>query len=332
MARATPKPGQGLTGSARPPGGATADLPKIGRRALLKRGAVAAAAVGTGMIAGGVVAKRTEARPAVPAAIRDPRPGEHQAVRMQRDLLRVLAKPVERRSWIMAVDTRRCIGCDACTVACMAENGLPPGVSYRTVIKMETGAYPNVEGIYKPTNCQQCDNPPCMKAANSTSPGAISKRPDGIVAVDYARFGRKAFEAAQKACPYRALSFDDGRYWTDGTPARQAYETRPRTEYGRTWTRMDGALPIGAGRKCHFCLHRLEAGMLPACVASCVGGALYFGDSGDSESLVAEMVGRQTPIRVNESLGTKPRMYYIGAAGRATISKPSPDTCKACHP
>ncbi len=321
-----------LAGDPRPLAGTAQEPPKIGRRALLKRGATAAAAVGAGIVAGGVVAKRSEARQGLPAAIRDPRPGEHQLVRMQRDLARALAKPVERRSWIMVADTRRCIGCDACTVACMAENGLPPGVAYRTVIKMEAGTYPNVEGIYKPTGCQQCDSPPCLKAANSISAGALNKRPDGIVAVDYARFGRKAFEAAKKACPYKALSFDDGRYWTDGTPARQAYETRPRTEYGRTWTRMDGALPIGAGRKCHFCLHRLEAGMLPACVASCVGGALYFGDSGDRESLVTEMVGRDAPMRVSESLGTKPRMYYIGAEGRATISKPSVDSCKACHP
>jgi molybdopterin-containing oxidoreductase family iron-sulfur binding subunit len=250
---------------------------------------------------------------------------------MQRDLYKALGKPVEQRRWIMLVDTRRCIGCDACTVACTAENGLPPGVSYRTVIKMETGTYPQVEGIYKPTNCQQCDNPPCMKAANALSPGAIAKRPDGIVTVDYEKFGRKAYEAAQKVCPFKALSFDDGRYWSDGTPARQAYETRPRVEYGRVWTRADGALPIGAGRKCHFCIQRLDTGLLPACVTSCIGGAMYFGDAGDPESLVSELVKQTQTIRLNDRLGVKPRVYYIGARNRATMPVPDSETCKACH-
>ncbi|MDI6772154.1 MAG: 4Fe-4S dicluster domain-containing protein [bacterium] len=306
--------------------------PVMGRRTFLKKGTAAAVAVGAGGALAGTLAGRTaQAQPSLPAAIRDPKPGEHQIVRMQRELVRALGKPMERRSWAMVVDTRRCIGCDACSVACMAENGLPPGVAYRTVLKMETGTFPQVEGVYKPTNCQQCDNPPCMKVANAISPGAIAKRPDGIVTVDYAKFGRKAFEAAQKVCPYKALSFDEGRYWTDGTPALQAYETRPHVEYGRAWTRMDKALPIGAGRKCHFCLQRIEAGLLPACVSSCVGGAIYFGDAGDGQSMVADLVGRDKPRRINEGMGTRPRVYYIGAAGRATISVPSTESCKACH-
>jgi len=306
--------------------------PVMGRRAFLRKGTAAAVAVGTGGVLAGTLTGRTvQAQPSLPSAIRDPKPGEHQLVRMQRELLRALGKPVERRNWVMVVDTRRCIGCDACTVACMAENGLPPGVAYRTVLKMETGTFPQVEGVYKPTNCQQCDNPPCVKAANAVSPGAIAKRPDGIVTVDYAKFGRRAFEAAQKVCPYKALSFDEGRYWTDGTPALQAYETRPHVEYGRSWTRLEGALPIGAGRKCHFCLQRIEAGLLPACVSSCVGGAAYFGDASDKDGLAAELVGRDKPKRINEGMGTRPRVYYIGAAGRATISVPSTESCNACH-
>jgi len=251
---------------------------------------------------------------------------------MQRDLYRALSKPVEQRKWIMVIDTRRCIGCDACTVACTAEHGLPPGVSYRTVPKVESGTFPDVEAWFMPTNCQQCDRPPCLPAANAVSPGAITKRPDGIVTVDYEKFNRKAFEAAAKACPYKgALSFDSGRYWTQGTPALQAYETRPRVEYGRVWTRMGGALPIGAGRKCHFCLSRIEAGLLPACVSTCIGGAMYFGDANDRDSLVAELRSQQKSMRLNESAKTEPRVFYIGAASRKTMPVSTPESCQACH-
>ncbi|MEX2486189.1 MAG: hypothetical protein WD377_01095, partial [Nitriliruptoraceae bacterium] len=53
---------------------------------------------------------------------------EDVLLRMQRDLKKAMAKPVEERSWIMVIDTRKCIGCHACTIACVAENNLPPGV------------------------------------------------------------------------------------------------------------------------------------------------------------------------------------------------------------
>lgn len=306
--------------------------PTMRRRAFLKRGASSAVAVGGGALLAGTLSRRAAAaRPAVPAAVRTPSPGEHQLIRMQRDLLRAMGKPVERRSWIMMVDTRRCIGCDACTVACTAENGLPPGVSYRTVVKVETGEFPKVEAFFKPTGCQQCDRPPCLPAANAASPGAVAKRPDGIVAVDYEKFDRKAYEAARKACPYTALYFDDGRYWTQGTPALQAYETRPKVEYGRVWTRANGALPIGAGRKCHFCLQRIEAGLLPACVTTCIGGAMYFGDGNDPESLVSELRRQEKTWRVNEALGTEPRIFYVAAASRKTMPASTPESCQACH-
>lgn len=305
----------------------------IKRRAFLKKGASAALAVGGGAaLARTVTGRRVHAAPPVPAVIGTPKRGEHQLIRMQRDLHRALGKPLEQRKWAMLIDTRRCAGCDACTVACIAENGLPPGVSYRTVPKVESGEFPNVQEWFMPTNCMQCDKPPCMPAANAVSPGAISKRPDGIVAVDYEKFNRKAFEAAAKACPYKgALSFDKGQYWTHGTPALQAYETRPKIEYGKAWTRMNGALPIGAGRKCHFCIQRIEAGLLPACVTTCIGGAMYFGDANDGDSLVSELRRLDRPMRLNESLGTQPNVYYVAAASRQTMPVSTPESCQTCH-
>jgi len=278
---------------------------------------VGAAATGTALFRFATPAQEVTVRAAPPGG-----DSRNEVVRMQADLERALRKPVEERSWIMAIDTRKCIGCSACTVACMAENRLPPGVSYRTVPEVEVGEYPQVRRVFMPTNCQQCDNPPCLKAA---PPGAITKRPDGIVALDYAKFrDRAAYERAAKACPYTALDFDDGRYWTQGTPALQAYETRPYTEYGRRWRRSDGQLPAGAARKCHFCLQRLEAGMLPACVATCVGRAMYFGDRNDRRSLVVEVIQRSPHMHVNANRGTKPRVYYIADDIR--------QGCQLCHP
>lgn len=57
--------------------------------------------------------------------------------RLRDDLERALQKPVEQRSWVMLIDVRRCVGCRSCEAACIVENALPPGVTYRTVPMVE---------------------------------------------------------------------------------------------------------------------------------------------------------------------------------------------------
>ena len=132
---------------------------------------------------------------------------------------------------------------------------------------------------------------------------------DGVVAIDYEKCIGCRYCLA--ACPYSARTFDAGEYYTDDTPARQPYEEQVSPEYDEGLRRSDGGSPIGNARKCHFCLHRLEAGMLPACVTSCIGHATYFGDANDPDSLVAELVGRPEARRLKEELGTRHRVYYL---------------------
>jgi len=243
-----------------------------------------------------------KALPPLPA----PADGESILLRMQRDLRRALQKPVEVRRWAMAIDLRKCIGCSACTIACVAENKLPPGVVYRPVIEEEIGEYPHVSRRFIPRPCMQCENPPCVPVCPVK---ATYKRPDGIVEIDY-----KACIGCRyciPACPYGARTADFGEFYTDGTPQRQAYESEPSHEYGQSWRRNGRGSPVGNARKCHFCIHRLEAGMLPACVTTCVGYATYFGDLNDSESLIHELAGRPNVMRLKEELGTRPQVFYL---------------------
>ncbi|MCL5995290.1 MAG: 4Fe-4S dicluster domain-containing protein [Chloroflexi bacterium] len=237
--------------------------------------------------------------------------------RMRQELLRALQKPASQRHWVMVIDLRRCIGCHACTIACVAENKLPPGVVYRPVLDEEIGTYPNVTRRFLPRPCMQCDNPPCTTVCPVN---ATYKNEDGVVVIDYNQCIGCRY--CITACPYAARTFDFGYTYTEataqGTPfllgqeRADDYERAANNEYGVDWERNGtGESPIGNVRKCHFCLHRIKAGMLPSCVTTCVGRATLFGDANDPDTLVARMIARPNVMRLKEELGTKPRVFYL---------------------
>lgn len=235
-----------------------------------------------------------------------PQPDEDPLIRMMRDLQRALKKPEEKRRWVMVIDLRKCVGCNACTIACVVENKLPPGVVYRPVLHEEEGKYPHVVRKFIPRPCMQCDNPPCTPVCPVN---ATWKRPDGIVVIDYeACIGCRY---CIPACPYGARSFDFGDYYTEGTPEIDPVERAPSFEYHRPWKRKGNQPPVGTARKCHFCLHRIERGLLPQCVTTCIGRATFFGDANDPESLVSELIRKPNVIRLKEKLGLEPKVYYL---------------------
>jgi Fe-S-cluster-containing dehydrogenase component/formate-dependent nitrite reductase membrane component NrfD len=174
------------------------------------------------------------------------------------------------------LDQRRCIGCHACTVACKSENDVPLG-DFRTWVKYaEVGRFPQVRRHFAVLRCNQCTSAPCVTICPVV---ALHKRPDGIVDLDKdVCIGCKA---CMQACPYDALYLNEDS---------------------------------GSAEKCHFCAHRVEQGLKPACEVVCPEQAIISGDFHDPHSqvslLIREVEGAQ--VRRPEQ-GTGPNVWYLGA-------------------
>jgi phenylacetyl-CoA:acceptor oxidoreductase 27-kDa subunit len=208
--------------------------------------------------------------------------------------------------YVMVADLRRCVGCQTCTAACKETNGTPPGVQWRRVLDLEVGEYPQVTRVFVPTGCQHCDEPPCLQVCPST---ATRKRADGLVTIDEALC--IGCTACMMACPYEArYVVDEPEFAFGGSPL-------PNEQ------RRFDPKRIGVVTKCTFCVERLDAGLArglrpghdaeatPACVNSCISGALRFGDIEDPTSEVSRLVAENRWFRMHESEGTGPGMYYL---------------------
>lgn len=203
----------------------------------------------------------------------------------------------------MVIDLRKCIGCQACTTACKAENKTPPGIFYNIVMEEETGQYPLVRRTFLPKNCMQCQRSSCSLVCPVK---ATYVREDGIVMVDYDRCIGCRY--CITACPYGARAFDFGDFYNHPPTA---FELAPSVEYGEGRRRQQGKSPIGGIRKCHFCIHRIEKGLEPSCIPVCLGGARYFGNLNEPEGKLQRLIISRSHMRLKEELGNEPSVYYL---------------------
>lgn len=223
-------------------------------------------------------------------------------------------KSERKHRYGMVIDTRRCVGCDACVVACKQENKTPPGVAYTVVLENGFGDRPDDRPLFLTKPCFHCEHPPCVPVCPV---GATFKRKqDGIVVVDYDRCIGCRYCIV--ACPYQARYADFGENYPaveEGT----AWADVPSPEYRQFRKREEGKSPEGNVRKCTFCLHLQDengeydkaAGRWPACAKTCTGKAIHFGDFNDPESEVSRLLRERQAIRLKEELGTEPNVYYL---------------------
>jgi len=228
------------------------------------------------------------------------------------------SKPIPGVLFGYGLDLSRCIGCRRCVYGCVKENNQSrdPQIHWISVLQFEKGhkwvnifeeatkyynphEVPEEEFFYMPIQCQQCENPPCVKVCPTQ---ATWKERDGITVVDYnwcigCRY-------CMAACPYGARHFN----W--GKPRIAKEEINPEVHYLGNRPREKGVV-----EKCTFCVQRTREnpGRYPACVEICPVGARKFGNLLDPESEIRYCIENKRVFRLKEDLNTSPKFYYFFA-------------------
>lgn len=222
------------------------------------------------------------------------------------------------KRWVLVVDLDRCTGCQACVVACHAENNVQIVGEKETaygrwshwiiIQRYWEGEYPNVKARFMPVMCQQCNAAPCEPVCPVF---ATYHSEDGLNAQIYTRCIGTRF--CGSACPYKARVYN---WFTPEFP-------EPLTEL----LNPDVSIRVrGIMEKCTFCVQRIrrteidanadgrkpaDGEIQPACVQTCPTSALIFGDLSDPDSHVSQLARSRRSFRLLPELGTDPGVIYL---------------------
>ncbi len=215
--------------------------------------------------------------------------------------------------WGYGLELSRCIGCRRCVYACAKENNnsrYDRQLHWIRVLQLKRGNLINLEHsehyynpdlvpepgfTYLPVQCQQCQNPPCVKVCPVN---ATWQEPDGIVVVDYNWCIGCRYCIA--ACPYKGRVFN----WSE--PNIPTEEVNPSVHYLGNRPRLRSTAD-----KCTFCIQRVRVGRYPACVEACPTGVRKFGNLLDPTSEIRYIIDRKRVFRLKEDLNTEPKFYYF---------------------
>jgi molybdopterin-containing oxidoreductase family iron-sulfur binding subunit len=225
----------------------------------------------------------------------------------------------DKHHWGMVIDLDLCTGCQACVVACHAENNVPT-VGEEEVIKGRSMHWIRIErywqgegnylkALFTPLLCQHCQAAPCEPVCPFYA--TYHNQEESLNVQVYNRCVGTRYCAAN--CPYKVRHFN----WFN------PYFPEPLNDQLNPDVTVRNR---GIMEKCSFCIQRIrrareeaiargvtlhDGDIQPACVQTCPTGALVFGDLNDPESEVSRLARNHRGFHILEDLATHPSITYL---------------------